>query len=113
MSDKPVNESRRGAIKAMVGGLAATPLMNLVGLTAAQAEDAKKDLPRLDVKDPTAKALQYTHEAPADKEKVKQTCSTCQFIQVGTGEWRLCQLFPGKVVSTKGWCASWMKKPGL
>lgn len=99
MSDKPVNESRRGALKAMVGGLAAAPLMNLVGLTAAQAGDAKEDLPPLDMEDGTAKALKYVHEAPADKKEAKQICSTCQFIQADTGDWRPCQLFPRNTVS--------------
>jgi len=115
MSDKPVSESRRGAIKAMMGGLAAVPLMSLVGMTAAQAKEKKEQeaLPRVDEKgDPTATALQYKHKAPEDKEKAGQTCATCQFIQADSGEWRPCQLFPGKAVSAEGWCASWMKKQG-
>jgi len=119
MSDKPVSESRRDAIKVMMGGLAAVPLMSLVGMTAAQAKDlekgkkGKEELPRVDEeKDPTATALQYKHKAPEDKEKAGQTCVTCQFIQADSGEWRPCQLFPGKVVSAEGWCASWMKKQG-
>ncbi|WP_089728364.1 high-potential iron-sulfur protein [Candidatus Thiosymbion oneisti] len=137
MSDKPMSESRRDAIKAMMGGLAAVPLMNLVGMAAAQAKDPEKekkekaDLPHLDEeKDPTALALEYRHDAtveykpkPKDGEKEPkapkvpmapkgQTCANCMFIQDGAGDWRPCQLFPGKAVSMKGWCASWAKKPG-
>jgi len=112
MSDKPVSESRRDAIKAMMGGLAAVPLMNLAGMAPAQAKDPEI-LPRVDEKaDPTAIALQYKHEAPDEKKEAGQICSTCQFIQADAGEWLPCQLFPGKVVSGKGWCASWMKKSG-
>jgi len=122
MSDKSVSESRRDAIKAMMGGLAAVPLMSLVGMTAVQAKDLEKEkkekkekeaLLRVDEKgDPTATALQYKHKAPEDKEKAGQTCATCQFIQADSGEWRPCQLFPGKAVAAEGWCASWMKKAG-
>jgi len=114
MSDKPVNESRRDAVKAMVGGLAAVPLMNLVGVAAAQAEDVKvEDLPRVKKDDPTAQALRYTDKAPEDKKQVDQTCATCQFVnKEDTGDWRRCQLFPEKSVAAEGWCASWMKKSG-
>ncbi len=129
MSDKPTSESRRDAIKAMLGGLATVPLMNLVGVATAQAgdqEEGKKDLPHVDEeKDPTALALEYRHDATAEYKKKgeeepkvpkvpkDQTCANCQFIQAGTGEWRLCQLFPGKSVSAKGWCASWLKKANV
>jgi len=122
MSDKPISGSRRDAIKAMMGGLAVVPLMNLVGVAAAQAKDPEK----VDEgKDPTALALEYRHDATVeyrkkgDKEpKVPmapkdQTCANCQFIQADIGDWRLCQLFPGKLVSAEGWCASWMKKQGV
>lgn len=129
MSDKPISESRRDAIKAMMGGLAAVPLMNLVGVAAAQAEDPKKEektLPPVDEeKDPTALALEYRHDAAAEYKKKgdkepkvpkapkDQTCANCQFLQAGgTDDWRPCQLFPGKSVAMKGWCASWAKKLG-
>ncbi|WP_415233103.1 high-potential iron-sulfur protein [Rheinheimera aquimaris] len=26
--------------------------------------------------------------------------------------WRPCGIFPGKLVSSEGWCAAWAKKPG-
>ncbi len=122
MSDKPINESRRGAVKAMLGGLAAVPLMNLVGMPAAQAEG----LPQVDeAKDPTAIALKYKHDATAaervdakgeavrpGKPPEEQTCANCQFIQADEGDWRPCQLFPGKLVKAEGWCASWTLKAG-
>ncbi len=56
MSEKQMNKSRRNAMKVMLGGLATVPLMNLVGIAAAQAED----LPHVDpATDPTAQALKY------------------------------------------------------
>jgi len=118
MSDKPMNKSRRDAVKMMMGGLAAVPLMNLVGMAAAQAED----LPHVDeATDPTAIALKYKHDAAASerdavarpgKPAAEQNCANCQFVQGDTGDWRPCQLFPGKAVAAAGWCASWTLKAG-
>lgn len=109
MSDKSIDKGRRGTIKLMMGGLATVPLMNLVGMAAAQAEG----MPKVDEKtDPTATALQYKHEAPDEKKKAGQTCATCQFVQAGEGDWLPCQLFPGKSVKATGWCASWALKAG-
>ena len=118
MSDKPMNKSRRDAVKMMMGGLAAVPLMNLVGMAAAQAED----MPHVDeATDPTAIALKYKHDAAASerdavarpgKPAAEQNCANCQFIQAADGDWRPCQLFPGKAVAAAGWCASWTLKAG-
>jgi hypothetical protein len=118
MSDKPMNKSRRDAVKLMLGGLAAVPLVNLVGIAAAQAED----LPHVDqATDPTAIALKYhTDATKADRAAAarpglppdQQFCHNCQFVQAASGEWRPCQLFPGKAVNENGWCASWTLKAG-
>lgn len=113
MADKTTNESRRQAVRMMLAGLASVPLINLVNVAAAQAED----LPQLDESDPSAKALNYVHDASAanrvDKAGVpasEQLCKNCQFIQAEEGEWRPCALFPGKAVNENGWCISWMPK---
>ena len=119
MSDKPMSKSRRDAIKVMMGGLAAVPLMNLVGMAAANAEE----LPHVDeASDPTAIALKYKHDAAAaDRAGAarpglppeEQTCANCQFqVPIAEGEWVPCQLFPGKAVAAAGWCASWTLRPG-
>lgn len=115
MSDKPMNPSRRTAVKLMLGGLAAVPVLNLVGVSSVRAAD----LPHVDeAGDPTAMALQYKHDATqatrADKAgtpAADQFCKNCQFGQ-GEGDWIPCQLFPGKAVSANGWCASWNLKQG-
>lgn len=116
MSDTPTNKSRRDAVRILLGGLATVPLVNLVGLAAAQASD----LPRVDeATDPTAIALKYKHDATqADRAGAarpglppeEQDCTNCQFV-LGEGEWVGCTLFPGKSVAAKGWCISWMPKP--
>ena len=118
MSEKPMNTSRRNAMKVMLGGLATVPLMNLVGIAAAQAED----LPHVDpATDPTAQALKYVADATqADraaaarpgKPPEEQHCANCQFVLADAGEWRPCSLFPGKAVDENGWCASWTLKAG-
>lgn len=118
MSDKPMNKSRRDAVKVMLGGLATVPLMNLVGIAAAQAQD----LPHVDpATDPTAQALKYHHDAGAapraetnrpGKAPEEQFCYNCQFVLADSGEWRPCSLFPGKAVAENGWCASWTLKAG-
>lgn len=116
MSQEPTNKNRRDAVKLLLGGLATVPLVNLVGMTAAQATE----LPHVDeAADPTAIALKYKHDATqADRASAnrpglppeQQDCANCQFVQ-GTGDWVGCTLFPGKAVNAKGWCMSWTAKP--
>ncbi len=119
MSDRPVNTSRRDSIKLILGGLAAVPLVNLVGPSEVQADVG---LPQVDEQtDPTAIALKYKHDATqADRAAAnrpgappeEQHCANCQFVQ-GEGEWVGCTLFPGKAVHANGWCMSWtLKVPG-
>lgn len=114
MSDKPLNKSRRDAVKTIVGGLAAVPVMNLVATAAAYAQE----LPAVDpATDPTAKALQYVPDATtADRaaaarpgmEPSEQVCNNCQFHEALDEEgWVACTLFPGKKVAAAGWCTSW------
>lgn len=118
MSDKPVNESRRGALKAMVGGLAAAPLMNLVGLTAARAGDSPE---KITADDPRAKVVKYHPEAtksvrdaeatnPA-KPKSEQVCGNCMlYVAQEDDEWGTCVAVGNQLVSTKGWCTAWSLK---
>jgi hypothetical protein len=113
-----MNKSRRDAVKMMLGGLASVPLVNLVGIAAAQAQD----LPHVDpATDPTAQALKYVADATqADRAAAnrpdlppeEQFCKNCQFVLADSGEWRPCSLFPGKAVHETGWCASWTLKAG-
>jgi hypothetical protein len=113
MEEKTVNQGRRHAVRLLLGTMAASPLLNLAGTTLARAGD----LPHLGEDDPTAKALQYVHEAAkgnrADKggtPAADQYCHNCRFIQAEAGDWRPCQLFPGKAVNANGWCMSWTAK---
>lgn len=74
------------------------------------------DLPHLATTDPTAQALTYTEDASkVDKAKAAayvagSACANCNFFQGGTAAYGPCQLFPGKAVNAKGWCAGYAKK---
>lgn len=96
----------------------ATPLLK-VGRALAEAI--------LQEDDQTAKALGYHHDATkVDPKKwaareagAEKFCHNCILAQGAPkevdgqdGQWMACQLFPGKLVSAQGWCASWAKKPG-
>jgi len=109
MSDKPMNKSRRDAVKMMMGGLAAVPLMNLVGMAAAQAED----LPHLDpATNETAKTLQYMEDGAASaRPSDDQHCANCLQSGTATGDWLPCALFPENTVAAGGWCMSWTARP--
>lgn len=113
MPDKSLDFQRRRILVAAVAAAAAAPFAS--GLLARPA--AASDLPHLSEDDPTASALKYHHdarEAPrTDKSGVTagdQYCHNCKFIQADSGQWRGCQIFPGKAVNADGWCTSWVPK---
>jgi len=69
--------------------------------------------PHLSESDPTGKALGYIEDASkVDKTKFPAYkagahCATCNFFQGKPSDaYGPCQIFPGKAVSAKGWCAS-------
>jgi hypothetical protein len=82
----------------------------------AAAADAEAANPKLDPNDPVATKLGYVEDAkkvdvkkfPA--YKAGQTCANCMLVQLRYGFYRPCTLFPGKVVSAKGWCSGWVLK---
>ncbi|HEX6962101.1 MAG TPA: high-potential iron-sulfur protein [Lacipirellula sp.] len=95
----------------------AFPVAYVVIEGAAQAKD---DLPHVTSDDPLAKALYYVEDATkVDKSNPMavrytegQHCAVCVQLQGDAGAaWRPCNLFPGKLVSSKGWCSAWTKIP--
>lgn len=120
MSDKPMSKSRRDAVKLMLGTAAAIPVINLIGVGSARAE-APANAVAAD--DPTAIALKYHADATQSDRAAagrpglppeEQFCHNCQFLLAdqGSGDWKGCSLFPGKLVNVNGWCASWTLKAG-
>jgi hypothetical protein len=83
----------------------------LAGIRPALAQGGA--MPHLAESDPTAKALGYVEDASkVDKTKFPAYkagahCATCNFFQgKPTDAYAPCQIFPGKSVAAKGWCAS-------
>lgn len=113
MTGKIINERRRDAIRFVAAGMVAIPFANLVRTPTARAGD----LPYLAEDDSQAKGLQYVHDAAKANRPDKpgtpgneQFCNNCQLVQSDQGEWRPCQLFPGKAVNANGWCIAWVPK---
>ena len=116
----PTNLNRRSFVQiATVGvvGLAlAAPAFSAT--TAAPPKKATAAvLPKLELDNPTAKALGYvedTTKVNATKypnHKADQICSGCSLWQGDVKSARNpCTIFPGKSVANKGWCASFAKK---
>jgi len=111
MSDPAESQARRRFLKIAVVGAAVAPVAAVLLPRIARADD----MAHLDPNDPTAKALGYTEDASTAKGnpvyKAGSSCQGCNFFK-GHGEmaYAPCDLFPNKVVSAKGWCASWTQK---
>ncbi len=72
------------------------------------------DLPKLDPREAAAVALGYVEDvSKLDKAKAQNyvdgsNCENCLQLQGTTGPaYRPCTLFPGRLVSAKGWCSGW------
>jgi hypothetical protein len=118
--------TRRAALKTLltgagaVGAVAVLPLERVAA--AAKPKDAKADaaggMPHVGLQDPTAVALSYFEDAgKVDAKKYPtfkagQKCTNClQSKGAATDAWVTCNLFPGKLVSSGGWCKVYVKRP--
>ena len=101
--------SRRQAMKMAAATAVAVPLSTLLAGRAAWAQE------KLSMDDPMAKALQYHEDAskvdPATRGGTDRFCHNCiQYTGDAKAATGPCNIFPGKAVSSKGWCMSWVKK---
>src|SRR6266853_3925354 len=102
------NASRRrfvATVSALIGGVS---VINLLPRKADADEP-----PHLSTKDPLAQALSYTEDASTSTAATHapgSACANCNFVQGGSGAFGPCQLFQGKTVNAKGWCAGYVKK---
>jgi hypothetical protein len=108
---------RRDALRLGVSLLLSAGALSTVGAFALAAEPAGQPLPPVEADNATAKALGYVEDASkVDTAKYKQykadqVCNNCKLVQGKAGDARRpCQLFPGKSVAAKGWCAGWVKQ---
>ena len=100
--------ARRRFVISMSTAAGAVALGGVLAPIARAAE-----LPHVAADDPTAKALTYTEDATkaAPPHQTGQDCATCNFFSGGSAAYGPCSLFPGKAVSSKGWCSAYAKKP--
>ncbi len=72
------------------------------------------ELPRLSEDDPTARALNYVHDAGSVDAAVRASdryCNNCAlFAGKADDDWAGCSIFPGKSVAGRGWCSVWAPK---
>jgi len=103
--------SRRNALKklALMAGVA--------GIVEGGRQARAAELPHLKADDPTAVALAYHSDATQMDPKQfptyrpSQSCSNCLQLQGTAGQpWRPCNLFPGMLVNSHGWCRVWVLK---
>jgi hypothetical protein len=106
MSSQAPTEARRQFLKtAVIAGVAVVAGGTMRKLFAEE--------PHLTDADPTAKAMNYVDDATTSKNKLYKpgsVCANCQLYTGGTSGYGSCQLFPGKLVSAKGWCTSYTAK---
>lgn len=114
--EEVMDSGRRRVVKTAVYSVAAIPLATLAGALTARAQES---MPKLELDDPAAKALAYTHDAstvdPAEQPAMKEgaNCANCQlYTGEPDAEWGPCSIFPGKLVAADGWCKTWIAKAG-
>lgn len=108
IKSSPTIETRRHFLKTTIVAAAAV----MAGATIREAFGAG-GMPHLTDADPTAKAMDYVDDATTSKNKLYKpgsVCANCQLYSGGTSGYGECQLFPGKLVSAKGWCTSYTRK---
>lgn len=101
---------RRGLLTYLVLGACAFLSRRVPGQAA--------ELPHIAPADPAARALAYTENGSkidAKAEPLFKTgnhCGNCKLFQAAQakGDYAPCLIFPGKSVSTNGWCRVWAPK---
>ena len=115
---KPEVTRRRFLAQVAIAVPAGAALLDAVVTNTASAQ-AAATLPKLELTDPSAKALGYVDDAAKVDRKnplaarfaPNQNCASCSQIQGKAGEaYRPCAIFPGKLVNSKGWCSVWAAK---
>lgn len=110
-------KSRREFLQSSAVGMAAVPLIDLLGARSAWAAGET----RITEDDPVAAALGYKHDASTvDTAKwpkkalpggENEFCHNClQYKETEEG-WGTCTIFPGKLVAAEGWCNVWVAIP--
>lgn len=103
-----------GAALPVLGSIASS----LTACTKGGGEAPPAGETALTESDAVATALGYSADASKvdvvkfpKKATGEQACSGCAQYTSVNGGWGRCNIFPGKVVTAKGWCNSWVAKP--
>lgn len=104
------SKSRRRVLKtSLVAVAGAAGLGSAVFPSRLRADD----LPQVSEDDPTAKALEYVHDASTSETRTDSNafCNNCLYYKGSKSDaWARCDLLPGKLVNGNGWCNVWTKK---
>jgi len=95
---------RRRFFRLTAIGLAVAPFANALTSGTARAEDL------LDETDPAAAALKYRADATRspDRKDPAAVCDNCAlYTPKGSSAVGTCELFKGRLVAARGWCAKW------
>jgi hypothetical protein len=103
---------RRDVLKGALIGVAAVPVTALLGRAHAAAG-------KVDPNEPQAKSLGYIEDAAKVDAKANpnfkpgQNCANCLQVPKGkeSGDFIPCNIFGGRLVSAKGWCKVYVKRP--
>jgi len=113
MSDQKPNDSRRRFLKLNAMTLATLPVTALVLGGTVSRKAFAADAERLSESDPQAKALHYVKDASQSNQRqaADHFCHNCLHFQGKSGDdWGPCNIFGGRLVHRKGWCAAWAKQ---
>ncbi len=104
MTRRSCVHGRRRFIRLAAAGLVATPLATVfMGAEAGATELVSES-------DPKAVALKYRMDATKSPDR-KDPAAVCENCNLYTGKpgdpTGTCELFDGRLVAAKGWCASW------
>jgi len=120
-----MNQTRRRFLKGVAATAVALPALVQISKQNAFADQTTE----VSAEDPTAKALGYHSDAAkvdttkfpkkAGPDGAKQLCSTCiLMVSAGVkvagkeGAFGKCSVIQTGLVNEKGWCNSWVAKPG-
>ena len=104
MTKRSCFHERRRIVRLAASGLVAAPLTAvLLSARAAAIESVSES-------DPKAVALKYTRDATRsiDRRDPTAVCENCNLYTGKPGDATgTCEIFDGKLVAARGWCASW------
>lgn len=104
MTKRSCFHGRRRFVRLAAAGLVAAPVATVLVSREASAIESVSE------SDPKAVALKYRRDATrsTDRKDPAAVCENCNLYTGKPGDATgTCEIFDGKLVAAKGWCASW------